>query len=166
MTALGPAWNPDRLLFHHRGAGPTTHLEQCVRGADFAFSSGCLGIELPASLLDERLPPQELDLEILRRVVHKELIRGRGNVGQTARALGMSKRSFQRRLSEQGISYRQFLLDLRMDLASRYLAASESSIGSIAVHLGYRHHSDFSRVFKSHFGRTPIEHRQQGSHSL
>ncbi len=158
--ALGPAWNPERLLFHHQGRRPTAHLRRCAPKAALVFSSRYDGLEFPATLLDESIPPPELDLERLRRALYLELVRGRGSIERTARSLGLSKRSLQRRLSEQGLTYRRLLLDLRMELASRLLSSSRGSIGSISQHLSYGYHSDFTRAFRARHGVTPIEYRR------
>lgn len=158
--ALGPAWNPERLLFHHSGQRPTSHLRRSAPRAELVFSSDYDGLEFPAALLDEPIPPPTLNLDRLRRTLHLELVRGRGSVEQMARSLGLSKRSLQRRLAERGLTYRRFLLDLRMELASRLLGCSRGSIGSISTHLSYGYHSDFTRAFRAHHGVTPVEYRR------
>ena len=156
---LGPAWNPERIFFRHKRSDSSEALRRYAPGAELVFSAHCDGLELSSTLLDEPIPRPILDRDRLRRLVHLELIKGRGSIDQTAQALRLSRRSFQRRLKEQGITYRRFLLNLRMDLASRYLTSSQSSIQSIAQHLDYSHPTDFTRTFRKHFGLTPLEYR-------
>jgi AraC-like DNA-binding protein len=72
-----------------------------------------------------------------------------------ARDLGLSNRSLQRRLSDQGISFRQLLDDYRRQRAIIALRDRGVDLASLAYSLGYREQSSFTRAFKRWTGITP-----------
>jgi AraC family transcriptional activator of mtrCDE len=61
-----------------------------------------------------------------------------------------------------------FLADLRLELAQRKLSATTLPVATIAVEVGYKSESAFSRAFHRHFGMRPGEVRSaavpSGSH--
>lgn len=71
-----------------------------------------------------------------------------------AASLGMSPRTFARRLSEDGTSYREVVDDLRCDLAKTFLKDG-MSLSEIAFSLGYKDQSAFSVAFKRWTGVAP-----------
>jgi AraC-like DNA-binding protein len=84
---------------------------------------------------------------------------GKGRVGEIAPRLGLSQRTFARRLSLEGLTFSGVLERLRFDLAERYLADDGLSISQIAWLLGYREVSAFTHAFKRWTGKTPREVR-------
>jgi len=86
---------------------------------------------------------------------------GKIQVAEIATHLGVSKRTFARRLSEEGLSFSKLLENLRFDLANRYLADDDLSISQIAWLLGYQEIGAFSRAFKQWTGKTPREARSR-----
>ncbi len=80
---------------------------------------------------------------------------GQVSAGQIARALAVSKRSLQRRLKEEGASFKTILEDTRRAIALNYLQNSDMSVHEIALLLGFRDPSSFFRAFRSWTGRTP-----------
>ncbi len=60
-----------------------------------------------------------------------------------------------------GLSFRQWLLNVRINKAEEYLSEKhEYSIGEIALLCGYRNYNTFVRVFKEKKGCTPSEYRK------
>lgn len=84
---------------------------------------------------------------------------GNARADEIARHLGLSPRTFARRLSTEGLTFSGLLEGLRSDLANRYLADEDLSISEIAWLLGYREVSSFSHAFKRWTGKTPREVR-------
>jgi AraC-like DNA-binding protein len=80
---------------------------------------------------------------------------GKAHVDEIARRLGLSQRTFARRLSSEGLTFSGLLERLRLDLANRYLLDKTLSISQIAWLLGYREVSGFSHAFKRWSGKTP-----------
>lgn len=84
---------------------------------------------------------------------------GKARSSEIARRLGLSQRTFARRLSFEGLTFFGVLEGLRRDLAERYLADKDLSISEIAWLLGYQEVSAFSHAFRRWTGRTPRQIR-------
>ncbi len=83
-----------------------------------------------------------------------------------ASALGMSVRTLRRRLSDCGMSFNHIRLDVRMQVAMRYLTTTTISIERIADFVGYSDQATFTRAFKEWKGDTPSQVRNQRLHHL
>lgn len=77
-----------------------------------------------------------------------------------ARALGLSVRSFHRRLSEHGVSFQTLTEDTRRDLAIGLLRDDRYSMAEIAFLTGFAEQSSFTRAFKRWVGQTPASYRK------
>ena len=95
----------------------------------------------------------------VRQALVEGLPGGQVTADQIARALAVSKRSLQRRLSEEGVSYKDILEDTRRALALNYLQNSDMSVQEITFLLGFRDPRSFFRAFRSWTGKTPISVR-------
>ena len=73
--------------------------------------------------------------------------------------MGMSERSFARRLQEKGTSFRQLVDDLRCDMARSYLTDPELTLAQVAYLLGYADQSAFSNSFRRWTGQSPRRFR-------
>jgi len=78
-----------------------------------------------------------------------------------ARHLAISKRTLERRLSEQGTSFTQIVRDCRSQMSEHYLRQTRLPLAEIGFLLGYRDTNSFYRAFKSWHGQTPQEARGQ-----
>jgi AraC-like DNA-binding protein len=96
-----------------------------------------------------------------RLQIMEQLPSGRVTEDETARALNLSKRTLHRKLRENDETFRSLLTQVRTDLAERYIANPEYSMTEIAFLLGYTETSSFSRAFKSWFGNSPSQAREQ-----
>jgi len=72
----------------------------------------------------------------------------------------MSLRSLQRRLNDEGTSYKDLLDETRRELASHYMAESHRSINEITYLLGFSEPSNFSRAFRRWTGCSPSAYRE------
>lgn len=79
---------------------------------------------------------------------------------ELARELGLSRRSLQRRLSEQGLSYKQLVDTTRHELALRYLDDPRKLMTEITFLLGFSEQSAFTRSFRRWQGESPSAYRQ------
>jgi len=86
-----------------------------------------------------------------------------GRVGMNAvcHSLGMSTRSLQRALKDEGVSFQALLANVRQELAERYLADSTKSIAEIAYQVGYAYPSEFYRAFRLWTGMAPTRYRRR-----
>lgn len=118
-----------------------------------------LEILLPAA--DERrnrpTPPQ-LFADQVRRAISATLGQEDVPLESVARRLGMTGRSLQRHLKEEGTSFQQVRDAMRLELAERYLGKG-MSLAEISFLLGFSEPSAFFRAFKRWTGLTPFEHR-------
>jgi AraC-like DNA-binding protein len=85
---------------------------------------------------------------------------GETSIGRMAKDLGMSPRSLQRRLSDEGTRYNDVLDDIRQELAKRYLARGTVSASEVAYLVGFVEPPAFFRAFKRWTGMTPRAFQQ------
>lgn len=85
------------------------------------------------------------------------LPRGEPDEAELASRLGTSLRNLQRRLADEGTSYKDVLDDTRRQLARSYLADGQHSISEVAYLLGFRAASSFTRAFRRWEGTSPRE---------
>ncbi|WP_337101093.1 helix-turn-helix transcriptional regulator [Paenibacillus sp. YIM B09110] len=64
---------------------------------------------------------------------------------------------------ETGIGISEYIVNYRMELASRLLKENDDKIYEIAARLGYLTTHYFIKLFKKHFGMTPQEYRERAS---
>lgn len=76
-----------------------------------------------------------------------------------AKALGLSERTLQRRLKEEGRTFGEILDEVRRELAMRYLSEPSLAVFEIAFMLGYAETSSFHRAFKRWTNEGPTEFR-------
>ena len=80
-----------------------------------------------------------------------------------ARQIGLSERTFARRLTAEGLTFGEILDDLRRDLAVRYLGEPKLPVSKIAWLLGFRQPSAFSHACRRWTGKAPIKYRRDCS---
>ncbi|MBU2955200.1 AraC family transcriptional regulator [Marinobacter sp. F3R08] len=95
----------------------------------------------------------------VRHSIQQQLMQGITRQDMVAEALGMTRRTLQRKLGQEGVSYQKLLDDVRQTMAEDYLRNSELSIPDIALRLGYSETTSFHRKFKAVTGKTPGEFR-------
>lgn len=98
-------------------------------------------------------------VQYVRSQISQFLHEGAPTILDTARQLGMSGRTLQRRLSEQGYSFQSLVNELRRQLSERLLADTNHSLAEIAFMTGYSEQSAFTRAFKRWTGQTPRSYR-------
>ena len=88
---------------------------------------------------------------------------GRSSIEDVSEALGMSKRTLQRRLKSDGSTFQSALDKTREQLARHYLLQSPLSGAEISFLLGYDNPNSFFRAFRSWTGQTPEQVRKLAS---
>jgi AraC-like DNA-binding protein len=83
------------------------------------------------------------------------------SIQEVAATFGMAERSFRRKLSDQGCSYRGLLDDVRFDKAKHLLKHSNMPIEAIASQLGYSEAAAFIHAFQRWAKQTPARYRAQ-----
>lgn len=103
---------------------------------------------------------QNADFVSALRVVLRSYRRGGWlAIGQAADLAGVSVRTLQRRLADEGVAYSEVLQQVRGELAAEMLADTDLSIEQIAKQLGYSTVSNFSRAYHRWTGKRPSEVR-------
>jgi AraC-like DNA-binding protein len=88
-----------------------------------------------------------------------QLSSGHATEDAMAEFLGLSPRTLQRKLKEEGTTYIQLLNDTRKELASQYISNSRLSISEISYLLGFAEPTNFTRAFRRWTGKSPSEYR-------
>lgn len=92
--------------------------------------------------------------------IAQALNEGRPRMADIAKGLGMSARSFHRRLSEHGLNFQTLTEETRRELAEGLLRDAQYSLADIAFLTGFTEQSSFTRAFKRWFGKTPASYRK------
>jgi AraC-like DNA-binding protein len=169
---------PERVrMVHHRTAG--AELAE-IFGDNIEFGASVDDIVFPVSIRNSRVVSADPYLNNLlisyceEALAHRNrkrgsfqsavenaiaplLPHGKATAADVARQLGLSQRTFARRLSSEGLTFSELLENLRSDLASRYLVEGEMGVSEVAWLLGYREVGSFSHAFRRWTGKTPRE---------
>jgi AraC-like DNA-binding protein len=180
VEGAGVEWQPECI--HFRDSPPARigtfrRVFNCALEFDspfdgMSFSSACL--DLPNKYADGELMVQarrllnlmpgirreETILERARAAVPFLIADGKLRADDMARCLGMSVRTLQRRLIEEGRSFSSLLNEARRELAIRYLSNTNQPITEVAHSTGYSSLSSFTRWFISQFGVSPGQWRR------
>lgn len=113
-----------------------------------ALAASLAEIEAQSSLADQ-----------VKILIKRRIASGKPEVADVARELGMSERTLQRRITEQGSSYRGLLDEARQELGRHLLSDGQNGIDEIAFLLGFQDTSSFYRAFRSWEGVTPAQWR-------
>lgn len=173
-------WKPDCIHFRH---APPKHLASFTRvfacpiefNSDFdGMSFGSKSLDLANGFADAELTAHARTLlnlmpgiqrlqsssEKAKATIAVLLSKGEADTENVSRCLGMTVRTLQRRLREEGSTVGSLLNDVRRDVVERYLADSAHSITTVSQLLGYSTLSSFTRWFVSEFGVPPGEWRR------
>jgi len=99
--------------------------------------------------------------EQVKVILKRRMASGRPDLADIARELGASERTLQRRITEDGTTYRQLLEEARRELGRQMLGNSSSEIDEIAYLLGYQDTRSFYRAFREWEGVTPSQWRER-----
>ncbi len=95
----------------------------------------------------------------VENIIMPLLPHGEARAATVARRLGLSDRTFARRLADEGLGFREILDQLRRDLALRYLA-EHLQVSQIAWRLGFQQPSAFSHACRRWTGMSPLAFRR------
>ena len=140
----------DALLVSHQ---PLLRLNKIRDQSSASFFDAHFETEQSSAEEDHSLVQQ------VRSQISQSLSEGVPTISDTARQLGMSGRTLQRRLSEQGYSFQTLVDESRRQLSERLLQETDYSLSEIALMTGYSEQSAFTRAFKRWAGQTPRSYR-------
>ena len=126
---------------------------------DFPILSADKGLfEALVYFLDSQLCLRSEEDDLLAKVRHLisiSLGEGLPDLNQIASQLGMSGRTLQRKLRDEGLAFADLVDEIRYAIAQDYVSHSEFSLTDISMMLGYGELSSFSRAFKRWAGKSP-----------
>ncbi|WP_299352021.1 AraC family transcriptional regulator [uncultured Shimia sp.] len=181
-TVTGVDFFPTQIRFMHQGRDVATRIER-LAGFPVVFGAEKNEMLLSRSTLELPIPTYDPSLRdhlkqygnTLRpeKPVERMDLRSRvegllaaslpGHIvpaEDMAANLGMSRRTFARRLSDESLSYREIVDDMRCDLACTYLKDG-FNIAEISFYLDYADQAAFSTAFKRWTGDSPSAYRSR-----
>ena len=147
----------DRIVFSEA----TLALPFVTRDAD-ALAVVIPGLE---SALGEVRGTRTLRDEV-RVAIARHLCGERPAVEKIARVLGVSPRTLQRRLGEEGTSYQEQLDEVRQKTARRLLANTDLDAVEVAFFLGFEEPNSFARAFRGWEGTSPGRFREASPRAI
>src|SRR5699024_458646 len=121
-----------------------------------SYNKELLDILTPA--LNQSLEEQKRKRTItgtVKWILDRRLAAGTPGIQSVASEMGMSARTLQRRLTDEGTSFNHLLNVIRHDNARRYLADSKIDVNEVAFLIGYADQNSFYRAFRMWEGETP-----------
>ncbi len=97
---------------------------------------------------------------LLRALVRPYLRDGYPDLGMAAEIAGISRRTLQRRLQNEGRNYSDIIQEARFDLARDLLTEGELRMIDIAMMCSYENPQHFSRAFRRIAGVSPRRYRE------
>lgn len=98
--------------------------------------------------------------EQVKLVLKRNLASGRPELSEIASDLGLSERTLQRRITEEGTTFRELLVEARQEMGRHLLSDPAADIDEVACLLGYQDTSSFYRAFRDWEGVTPNRWRE------
>jgi len=119
-------------------------------------------IEVVEERLARRAHAAESFVARVENAVAPLLPHGGALASEISQQLGMSQRTFARRLEDEGLTFSDLVLRLRQDLARRYLLQDRLSVSKVAWLLGYKEVATFSHAFRRWTGKAPSTYAARG----
>lgn len=91
----------------------------------------------------------------VKRAIIDELPSGSPSEEAIASRVFVSSRTLQRRLADEGTNFRTLTLEVRRQLAQKYIADKSMPLAEVSYMLGFSDTSSFSRAFKQWTGNSP-----------
>lgn len=175
---MGPGWSPREIHFRHQGQMRRQY--EAVLGCPVYFEqpSNCIVIDHddlrrpvggtnPAmrSFIESHMRHLENEMlidtstvEKVRRIIAQKLGSQQVSLERVAKELGLSTRSLQRRLADEGVGFRDLVNGQRRQIAESLLSlGNPGAITRIALTAGYSDAAVLSRAFRGWTGESPRE---------
>lgn len=183
-SVAGVAIVPERVFIANGREVDDGELVAFLGTRDIQYDCGYNGFILPVAALDTPVPSADPTLlELLesqakdliqrseredcvltaaRRAIAAELVSGSPTAKRIASMMQTSERTLIRRFAEENTSFRSLVDEVRVELATAYLAKPQYSVTDAALLLGYSDVRAFSRAFRRMKGMSPQEWRSKG----
>ena len=174
----GPTWRPAEVRLQSDESVALRDAE-FLSAARLAFGQPATSIKIPRGLLDRPLERRghglrnaddDIDawkasapagdfVASITQLIETLSREGYPAIHVTARILGTSVRSLQRRLATVGLTHESLVGHVRFTTAAVLLGETQSKVLDIALDLGYSDHAHFTRAFRRWAGCSPQEFR-------
>ncbi|WP_295441682.1 AraC family transcriptional regulator [uncultured Thiodictyon sp.] len=91
----------------------------------------------------------------VRQEICRRLPSGNPSAKDVARELALAPRTLQRKLREEGTTYKKVSEDVRKEVAQRYLKGGRHPLSEVTFLTGFSNQPAFSRAYKAWTGRSP-----------
>ncbi len=143
---------------HVEGRIPAALLDMPLPGSDQSIYTALE--KAAAQRLQALNASARSDLEkTVRAHIEDRLGLGKAKASLIARAMGVSARTLNRRLAEEGLKFSDLLNDIRRDLARSYVSNKRLALTEVALMLGYNEQSNFNHAFRRWYDLSPTEQR-------
>ena len=177
---VGESWKPHAVQFQHPPPADLSEhkrlfiTEPAFRAADNRLSLDAQLLERRVVLADPQLfrvvgefarqllegvPRTQSSRDQVKHVVAERLGHGEVSLEEVAKQLDVAPRTLQRKLKGDGATFQTVLDEVRLVLASRYLADPTLAVEETAFLVGFSEPSAFNRAFKRWTGETPSSYR-------
>jgi AraC-like DNA-binding protein len=172
----GSHWAPSTIAFEARYT-PSPECQLFWANTRFLSNQESSWIDVPISFLalpnstnedilglsGKDVEHSELEIvETLKLMLPSYLDQGPPVIPEIAELAGVSVRSFQRILSQAGLTYSDLLDTVRFENASKLLQNTDLKIIEVAFSSGYADPAHFTRAFRRIAGVTPRQFRESG----
>jgi AraC-like DNA-binding protein len=165
--------------------GTPTAEQQAFFGCPITYGSDRDTLVLSASDLDRPFPAHNAELiaiiapaleeafgllrprssfsEQVKTVLKRGFASGRPEIAAVARDIGTSERTLQRRITDEGGSFRALVQEARKELGRKLLSDPYADVAEVACILGFQDTTSFYRAFRNWEGITPQAWRNRNS---
>jgi len=161
-----PEWNVDFLIQYFKcniefDAPNTAIIFDLTQAQNIVMTSNPLITQMHEKMLENFM--SRIDKDDLKYAVKSKIFEllplGSPSQKVVAQMLGFSLRNMQRKLSEQGTSYKYILEQTRKELTFGYMEQLHLTYTEISYLVGFSCTANFNRVFKQWTGMTPSCYR-------
>jgi AraC-like DNA-binding protein len=178
---VGEAFRPCRVTFTHAAPPETVDYDEFF-ACPVSFGETCNELVFPPEVTGLMIPNASEDLLLLlseranrlldslssragisariASLLATQLSNAVPDKARVASQLGMSERTLQRRLREEGTSFKEILDDTRHYLARELLRNTQLPLTDVATQLGFSEPSAFYRAFRKWEECTPGQYRE------
>ncbi|MDD2876668.1 MAG: AraC family transcriptional regulator [Acidiphilium sp.] len=118
-------------------------------------------LELPNSFLTHPEGPSDIVSEapgftgVVGQMIRLELLSGQTGIDKVATRLGLTRRTMQRRLAANGLTFERLAQTIILSEAKARLRDTDNRITDIALELGYSDPAHFTRAYRRWTGCAP-----------
>jgi AraC-like DNA-binding protein len=142
----------------HAEEDPSSHVEASI------IANPLIRVAVPErgrrALEPDTRPGRAFAISVQRVIATLVPAEGHLRIARAADALGLSVRTLQRRLAQEGLSFEELLRADRLAKATRLLETTSATVLEIALALGYSDHAHFTRAFHRWRGIAPLAYRR------